>query len=502
MTDKARPVELTTPTWIGVACLAVTAVAARNLSVAGAVVVAVAMTIVVSATAAAQHVRDLLAKTRRTPMRSQGLDLGAFQMPPRAPRKLMQPAGLEWLPVGLAALGVAGSIAAGNDVLALIGVIAGAGLAATPVVVLARLQIADERSGLAERATVAVSEAVARLDPELVIYFSGIVEELYQLRMWFAPVQRLGLRTLVIVRGEHILDHLKQPPFPVVCARRNDLVASLPLPKRVVTLFPTHSGDNLSMVRRPETVCVFVGHGESDKPDSSNPYARLYDEVWVAGPLGRRRYAEAAVGVRDERIREVGRPQFVAPTEPPPQPPVIVYAPTWEGWGDDAHHSSLAHAGIALVEALLATPGVKVRYRPHPLTGIDNPVVRRAHEEIIKRVGCVPPSESIGATFAGASCVVTDVSSVIAEYLPLDRPYALIDTRGLGRRAMSRRWPSTAGAFLLGADLSGLDALIAAAKGGRDATAARRRALIADSLGDPATSQQRFAAEVDRLRRG
>jgi hypothetical protein len=145
---------------------------------------------------------------------------------------------------------------------------------------------------------------------------------------------------------------------------------------------------------------------------------------------------------------------------------------------------------------------VVVRYRPHPLTGQRDPTVRRAHEAIVARVGRVSPDEPIEVTLAGASGLVADVSSVIGEYLSYDRPYAVIDTRGLGRRTASRQFPSTAGGYLLGADLSGIDAFVTAAQGGRDATAARRRSLIADALGDPATAQLRFAAEVARLRRG
>jgi CDP-glycerol glycerophosphotransferase (TagB/SpsB family) len=221
----------------------------------------------------------------------------------------------------------------------------------------------------------------------------------------------------------------------------------------------------------------------------------------VAGPLGRRRYAATAVGVREDLIREIGRPQFVPPDVPPPDPPAVLYAPTWEGWGDDEHHSSLAHVGLELVDALLAQ-GVTVRYRPHPLTGRRDRAVRRANEAILGRVGRVPPREPLPLTLARASALVCDVSSVIAEYLPYDRPYAVVDTRGLGRRASSRRFPSTAGGFLLDPDLSGLEGFLAAARGGRDATAPRRRALIVDMLGDPTTAQQRFAAEIDRLRRG
>jgi hypothetical protein len=157
---------------------------------------------------------------------------------------------------------------------------------------------------------------------------------------------------------------------------------------------------------------------------------------------------------------------------------------------------------VALVDALLAAPGVTVRYRPHPLTGRRDPAIRRAHEAIVQRVGMVAADEPIGRTMAGASAMVADVSSVIGEYLAYDRPYAVVDTRGLGRRGYSRQFPSTTGAFLIGPDLSGLDAFVTAATGGRDATAARRRTLIADAIGDPATSQDRFAAEVARLRRG
>ena len=475
MISKARLAGLGTPIWVGVAGVVVTLVAARSLALVGAVVVAAVTAVMIVATAVAEALRRLLARMRRTPLRSRGLELADFEAPARVPRLLMRPRGGPLVDVVLAVPSVA---------------------------VLGWLLWRDHRSGLRLRAVDAISTAVRRFEPDVILYFAGNPEEVYQLRMWFAPVDRLGVRALVVLRSDAVMDELTDSPFPVVSSTYNGLIASLPLPKRVVTLFVTHSGNNLSMLRRPETVCVFVGHGESDKPDSSNPYARVYDEVWVAGPLGRRRYAEAAVGVRDDVIREVGRPQFVPPDTPPPKPPVIVYAPTWEGWGDDPHHSSLPHLGVRLVDALLANPGVTVRYRPHPLTGRRHPDVRRAHEAIVKRVGRVPDDEPIERTMAGAAAMVLDVSSVIAEYLAYDRPYAVADTRGMGRRTHTRRFPSTGGGFLLGPDLSGLDAFVVAATGGRDSTTAKRRALLHDALGDPATSQDRFAAAVGRLRRG
>ncbi len=502
MISKLRSAGLATPTGVGIAAVAIALVAARSTSLAGGIVVAVSLAILVAATAAAEGARELVIRMRRTPLRAHGLDLAEFRIPADPPRVLMRPRGTEWLPVVVAGLGAGFAAGDGSDVVAVAGAAVAAALSILPVAVLGGLLLRDHRSGLRQRATAAISESVGRLAPQLVLYFAGSAEELYQLRMWFAPVERLGVPTLVVVRSDAVMDALTQSPFPVIGTTYNGLIAALPLPKRVVTLFVTHSGNNLSMLRRPETVCVFVGHGDSDKPDSSNPYARVYDEVWVAGPLGRRRYADAAVGVRDDAIHEVGRPQFSPPGDPAPRPAVIVYAPTWEGWGDDDHHSSLPHAGVPLVDALLAHPDVTVRYRPHPLTGRRDPAVRRAHEAILTRVGRVPSDEPLGVTMAGASGLVADVSGVIGEYLSYDRPYAVVDTRALGRRAVSRRFPSTAGAFLIGADLSGIGAFVAAAGGGRDATASRRRALIAEALGDPTTAQQRFAAQVERLLRG
>jgi len=177
-----------------------------------------------------------------------------------------------------------------------------------------------------------------------------------------------------------------------------------------------------------------------------------------------------------------------------------VYAPTWEGWGDDPHHSSLRHVGVDLVERLLASEGVRVRYRPHPLTGRRDRVLRAAHQQIMRLVpDVVPPDEPLTDTFAGSTGLVGDVSSVINEYLPFDRPYAVVDTRGLGHDAFIERFPSTAGGFVIGEDLDGLEEFIAAVRGGTDSTRTRRRELLRDALGDPATSQQRFADAVTGL---
>jgi hypothetical protein len=370
--------------------------------------------------------------------------------------------------------------------------------------------------------------------------------------MWLEPVERLGRRAVVVLRDPRVLERLADTELPVICSPYNGTLARLPLPEPLVTLFPTHSGNNLAMLRRREIRRVFVGHGDSDKPDSTNPFARVYDEIWVAGDLGRRRYDDAAVGVRADAIVEIGRPQST-PVADAPSMPTVLYAPTWEGWGDDAHHSSLAHVGPALVRRLLAEPGLRVLYRPHPLTGRRDPALRRADAEIRALLGdsaagttngSVPSKGdlldvtvasgrqrfsrsasavaadkrerafwaanapdahrvvsdlSLAACFRAASLLVADVSSVVSDWLVVDRPYAVVDTRPDGAQTGHADSPVLAGGFVLDSTISGIDDVIAVAKGGVDPTAVARRGLMSDVIGDPASAQQRFADAVTRL---
>jgi hypothetical protein len=341
--------------------------------------------------------------------------------------------------------------------------------------------------------------AIGHLAPEVLLYFAATPEELYQVRMWLQPLAELDVPTAIVVRSHRVFEALCDVTLPMICTPFNGTIASLPLPQRVAGLFVTHSGNNLSLIRRPEVRSVFIGHGDSDKPDSVNPFARVYDEVWVAGSLGRQRYARAGIGVADSAVVEVGRPQVALATSRETQPPTIVYAPTWEGWGDDAHHSSLAHVGPALVERLAGRRDIQVRYRPHPLTGRRSSDLRAAHLRILQLIGQVPPDEPLADTLGASSGLVGDVSSVINEYLAYDRPYAVVDTRDLGRAGFVERFPSTVGGFVLPADLDGVDEFVAAVLGGADAHRTARRELLATALGDPATAQRRFAAAVDRL---
>ncbi|MEU0213414.1 hypothetical protein ABZ258_46065, partial [Streptomyces canus] len=112
---------------------------------------------------------------------------------------------------------------------------------------------------------------------------------------------------------------------------------------------------------------------------------------WTAGRAGRDRYAIADVGVRDEDIVEVGRPQLApiqnGPGVPEGRMPTVLYAPTWEGWDGDPGNTSLMLAGENIVKKLLKSdPPVRVLYKSHPLTGLVSKEAGAAHRRIVALV--------------------------------------------------------------------------------------------------------------------
>ncbi len=331
----------------------------------------------------------LIRNRRRMPVATRNVDLASrIAIPDAPPRFLLDRSTEKMVHLDLAALtGILVTAETGSTVFGMTGVGVTLGLAFLYVVVLAPYVRGRRIPPDAETVLAATDAWLREYRPQTVLYFSGSKDSVYQVNMWLETMEQLDTRPLIVLRERVILHNLAPTTVPVICVPGGIHLMNLDLRTVRVALYAANVGKNIHLLRVPTMKHVFIGHGDSDKIASVNPFSKAYDEVWVAGRAGRDRYAIADVGVRDEDIVEVGRPQL-APIRasravPEAQVPTILYAPTWEGWDDDPGNTSLLLAGENIVRELVAAdPPVRVLYKPHPFTGTRSDEARAAHERI------------------------------------------------------------------------------------------------------------------------
>jgi hypothetical protein len=495
------------------------------------------------------------------PVATRNVDVGQFVDPPRLPTWLISRVNgrivlLGAVPVAAGAAGLIADTAAPFVIVALAYVLFL--VAATAYVgrrLLASMRVASNKAWEAH-----MLRHIRELHAQVVLYFSGTPESTYQINMWLETLERLPFRTVVLVRERQVFDGLAPTTLPVACMPNGVSVMQAGLHSARVALYPAHTSKNIHLLREPAIKHVFIGHGDSDKVSSVNPFTRVYDEVWVAGRAGRERWARAKVGVRDEAVVEVGRPQLDA-VHPvgsvrPSEPLTVLYAPTWEGWNDTTFFSSITHMGPVLVRALLeAQPAVRIIYKPHPFTGQRDPRAARSHQQIVRLLSeanrdtsspAVDPELSAltarlrrtdlsvtehrqcsaawssrywtivgesrhlvvadqGPTlydcFDHADLLIADVSSVVSDFLASGKPYVCANPQGLTGADFRRQNPTAEAAYLLGPDCEELAEVLALVRGFDPM--AQDRAAMRDYLLGPASppSITRWEAAMRALMR-
>ncbi|WP_129840453.1 hypothetical protein [Streptomyces sp. RFCAC02] len=325
-------------------------------------------------------------RARTLPVITRNVDTSALRLSPAPPRLLSYPGRRMLLFSVPATAGMLATVAAESVVWGLCGVGASLLLFAGGTLRLATWLLPGKRPPGEERVLRWFRDWLAAYRPEVGLYFSGGTGTAYQANMWLSTLAALP-RPLVVLRERPMVQQLADTDVPIVCVPRVAHLMELEHSSLKMLLHPANAPKTSQILRVPTIKHAFTNHGESDKLSSCNPYAKVYDEVWVAGPAARLRYAKADVGVDDRDVVEVGRPQLAPITRyagPPPAggPVTVLYAPTWEGWTNDPGNTSVILAGENIVRALLADPRVRLLYRPHPMTGSVNPLAGAADARI------------------------------------------------------------------------------------------------------------------------
>ncbi|MFD1720863.1 hypothetical protein [Amnibacterium endophyticum] len=340
--------------------------------------------------------------------------------------------------------------------------------------------------------------------PEVVLHHSGRRGTVEQVQLWVPALLALERPCMILVREQSHLDALDGCGVPVVWAPRSQDVELFMVPTVDLALYPSDSTNiNNHLLRVPGVYDVLVGHGDSDEPESRSPIARMYDEIWVAGPAGAARYDYPVSGVPASKVKQIGavRPPLAEPSAPREGKPVVVYAPTWEAPVDAVDVSSLLTRGRRILDALLARQDVQVRFVPAAPTGARLPTVATELDRLRRLVSAagpehaVVPTEQLRTVLSVARFVVADVSPALTEAVRADVPYAVPAIGSLSDEAIRTSFPMAAAGTILRRYpedvFTALDDAL-----GADAHAADRLALgrTLDSAGD---FERRFRTSVD-----
>ena len=206
----------------------------------------------------------------------------------------------------------------------------------------------------------ALHGAIGALSPTVALYFSGDVEAVYQVNMWLETMERLDRPVLVILRENKYLDDIKATSAPVLCMPSAVDFMNFPL--------PSGAGRALRRERRQEHPPVAVADDQErlHRPRGQRQDRELQSVLEGLRPgVGRRRGGPATVSARAGR-RPVGRdrPGRASPagrdrggtSATAGATFTVLYAPTWEGWTEDLHQSSLIPMGREIVRGLLGSP--------------------------------------------------------------------------------------------------------------------------------------------------
>lgn len=370
-------------------------------------------------------------------------------------------------------------------------------LALAPAIALAltgRSRILESR-----RQRMLIPASLAAYAPEFVVYTSRPDDASYQITMWLPYLQRAGRRFVIVTRDRvpaEVLAGLTD--VPVIESRRIADLDAMIVPSLRAAFYVNASSGNGAFVRYHHLTHVYLGHGDSDKPPSYNPTHAMYDQVFAAGPAATRRYGDHGVHIPMEKFRVVGRPQAedVQRAERvigEQRDPVVLYAPTWKGHVEETMLYSLP-TGEQIVAALLAR-GATVIFRPHPFSyedAVDAATIKRIQDLLAadaSRSGRAHRWGQAAEKDLGildcmnvSDAMVTDVSSVVSDYLFSGKPFAMIAVPS--EPAEFRvEYPVSRASYVVRRDLADLDVTLDRMLGA-DPMAVERNAVRSDYLGD------------------
>jgi hypothetical protein len=312
--------------------------------------------------------------------------------------------------------------------------------------------------------------AIEHYAPRFILYYGVPTGTEYQVAMWIKYLERIGEPFIVVLRRTSTFNKITaMTDAPVVVRTTMRQLDDVVVPGVTTAFYVNNGAYNVHLVRYPQLTHVQLLHGDSDKATSFNPITGMFDKIFVAGQAGIDRYESNGIIIPKDKFTIVGRPQVEDVQQQGPENlPVrtVLYAPTWEGHYADTNYGSLP-VGPAIIEALLER-GCTVIFRPHPYS-YKNPEarenIRRIHELLAADAEANGRAHLFGAgaeseldvfgCFNAADAMISDVSSVVPDFLYSGKPYALV-TMTFTVEEFTDAFPLARAAYVIRRDLANL----------------------------------------------
>lgn len=339
--------------------------------------------------------------------------------------------------------------------------------------------------------------------PKVVIYTSGIKNVGYQTNMWLPVIERLGIPVGVVIRDLHIYKEVVSTDVPIYYFKKMNELECLVEAGVKTILYPANTMKNVQSLRFYALNHFFINHGESDKVVNQSKMMCAYDKILLAGDLAERRLKSVGLRFHEDQIVHVGRPQVELALEKLEEPKekisTILYAPTWEGFVEQADYSSVSSFGLKLLDDLIGSGSYEILYKPHPFVGNNLDSVPAQYKDKLEELATnsdavtfLGPSSNIHDLMNQSDLLITDISSVLNDYLYTQKPIILTNTIQVSKEQFLLEYPTSEAAYLLNPE----DAVVELVKQIEldDNMRHIRKDLCVQSLGDfPEGSLARFA---------
>lgn len=277
-----------------------------------------------------------------------------------------------------------------------------------------------------------------------ILYFADSPDSVYQAEQWIPTLEKLaatGTPVAVLMTNATAASRLLgASTLPIVfCSGSASVEAFVGAYQVKVIFYVNNNQANFTTLRINGPLHVHLSHGESEKSSMVSNQLKAYDVAFIAGRASRTRILKHVRRLDPTHLLEIGRPQLdevVPPSQSSSGPPVVLYAPTWEGDSTEMAYSSLTTSGLKLAHILHGDPRITFIFRPHPKTGTKSRAHGRAMREILLLTkesqtihhGKSRPSSLRTAIsdLSHADVVVSDISAMAMDAIGLHKPTVIL----------------------------------------------------------------------------